>query len=214
MNHSLRCKTLFFLFLFIAYLTNLSAQTASGTITLQTEQNEPITHARVYIYSYDADKVLDSLLTDSQGTASFSELNLPTALYPDREKSSGITVYPNPGSAHSIIVSSTYHKENPHHATIYNLSGQPVAHLKPSSGSSDATVSFTWKPENRIADGLYLFRYGNITARINHLQNAPSVSGNRPTSNLKPETWNMKHGTSNTEQSLHPFFHLPTLFHR
>jgi len=81
---------------------------------------------------------------------------------------------------------------------------QPKAKLISPAGR----LVFTWKPaEAKTPGGIYLFRYGATTARINHQKNAPSVSGNLPTSNLKPETRNSKHDnnpkreTRNTEQN-------------
>ena len=191
------CKTIIFLIIVVFFAVNLRAQEASGTITLQTEKNELVTRAKVYIYSYNGSTVLDSLVTNSQGQATFSGLGLPTAIFPARDGENAIIVYPNPGSAHRIVVSSAHQNKMVPYATVYDLSGKPVAHLKPVFSSSAGTVFFTWKPVGGVPGGLYLFRYGTASARINHQQDAPSISGTRPTSNLETETSNLKHETSN-----------------
>jgi len=69
---------------------------------------------------------------------------------------------------------------------VYDLSGKPVASLKPVESSAGQSVSFTWKPSGNVPDGLYLFRYGATNARINHQQDAPSFSGNVKLQTVKP----------------------------
>jgi len=190
MNHSLHLKISLLLTVFLIGTIQLTGQEASGTISVTTENGEPAVNARVYIYSCDDDSnVLDSLLTSEQGTASFSGLNLVTGLTPMETGGRDAAVYPNPGSAHRIVVKNANSVNNPDYATIYNLSGQVVAQPKAKLVSPTGRLAFTWKPaEAKTPGGIYLFRYGATTARINHQKNAPSVSGNLPTSNLKPET--------------------------
>ncbi len=181
--HRINCGGITGVAIFIVLLCGSPAafgQAASGTLTVKTDSGEAVRRARVVIAPYGGDGAVDTLLTGPDGQAGFSGLSVATGLNGPESEGAGVTVIPNPGASHRIVVRgrAAPEKDRPA-ATIHSLSGRLVARLEPRGGGSTTTV-FRWQPHPGSVDGgIYLFRWQGSNARIIHHPGGSQAGGGK-----------------------------------
>jgi hypothetical protein len=154
--------------LLMAYLP-VAAQTADGTITLTTQHDVSVAQAQI-IVSVSGEPV-DTLLTNSDGVATFSGWQLTGIT--NMPEDMPVRISPNPGASQYVVVPQV---ESNAVAQVYNLQGKIVAYPTFVSQQGGNAV-FYWAADPQVADGIYIFRYGPFTSRILRINKGTAAYG-------------------------------------